>query len=368
MGRKTIPGLIQRGEVWHIQKAIAGKRIRESTGTSDLKEAERYLAHRVEQIRQAEIYGVRPKRTFREAATRYLNEAEKASLDKDAWALKRIDSFIGDLFLENVHMGTLRPYMEYGRRQGWKNRTINMPMEVVRHILNLAAAEWLDENGLTWLQSAPKIRLLSRSDAREPYPLSWGEQESLFSALPGHLRRMCLFTVNTGCRDQEVCRLKWDYEVEIPELGTSVFIIPKEKVKNREDRLVVLNSIGRQVIEEVRGEHPEWVFTYKGHPVRSMCNTAWKRARTDAGLPFARIHDLKHTFGRRLRAAGISFEDRQDLLGHKSSRITTHYSAPELISLMQAAERVCACERHKSDTIVYLRKKNPLKLVANSRG
>jgi hypothetical protein len=30
----------------------------------------------------------------------------------------------------------------------------------------------------------------------------------------------------------------------------------------------------------------------------------------------------KHTFGRRLRAAGVSFEDRQDLLGHRSVRIT----------------------------------------------
>jgi hypothetical protein len=30
-------------------------------------------------------------------------------------------------------------------------------------------------------------------------------------------------------------------------------------------------------------------------------------------------------FGRRLRAAGVSFEDRQDLLGHRSGRITTHY-------------------------------------------
>ena len=27
-----------------------------------------------------------------------------------------------------------------------------------------------------------------------------------------------------------------------------------------------------------------------------------------------------------MRAAGVSFEDRQDLLGHRSGRITTHYS------------------------------------------
>jgi hypothetical protein len=53
-----------------------------------------------------------------------------------------------------------------------------------------------------------------------------------------------------------------------------------------------------------------------------------------------KIHDLKHTFGRRLRSAGVSFEDRQDLLGHKSSRITTHYSAAELSNLIAAANKV----------------------------
>jgi integrase len=62
-----------------------------------------------------------------------------------------------------------------------------------------------------------------------------------------------------------------------------------------------------------------------------MNNTAWKAAReraadawekqygepAPAGFRSIRVHDLKHTFGRRLRAAGVSFEDRQDLLGHR---------------------------------------------------
>lgn len=369
MGQKVPPGLIKRGKIWYVWKRFGnGKRVQESTGTSDLKEAERYLAHRIEEIRNAEIYGIRPKRTFREAATRYLTEYEKATLDKDAWCLERIDPFIGNLYLENVHMGTLRPYIEHGRKQGWKNRTINMPMEVVRHILNLAAGEWLDENGLTWLQSAPKIRLLSRSDAREPYPLSWSEQDKLFAALPEHLRMMCLFAANTGLRNKEICGLQWDDEVEIEALKTSAFIIPKERVKNREDRLVVLNRVAKAVIERVRGDHPTWVFIYKGAPVRSMYNTAWKEARKEVGLPIVRIHDLKHTYGRRLRSAGVSFEDRQDLLGHKSGRITTHYSAPELINLIQASELVCRKGGNKMVTMVCLRKKNPLRLVGNRAG
>jgi hypothetical protein len=53
------------------------------------------------------------------------------------------------------------------------------------------------------------------------------------------------------------------------------------------------------------------------------------------------VHDLKHICGRRLRAAGVSFEDRQDLVGHRSGRITTHYSGAELAKLIESANRVC---------------------------
>lgn len=69
-----------------------------------------------------------------------------------------------------------------------------------------------------------------------------------------------LFAVNTGCRDREICRLKWDWEVKISELNTSVFIIPSKMVKNRQDRLVMLNKVADPVIQEVRGVHSEFFF------------------------------------------------------------------------------------------------------------
>jgi hypothetical protein len=68
---------------------------------------------------------------------------------------------------------------------------------------------------------------------------------------------------------------------------------------------------------------------------------AWRRARRRANLPQVRVHDLRHTFGHRLRAAGVSFEDRQDLLGHRSGRITTHYSAPDIARLLAAVNSIC---------------------------
>ncbi|HEB59687.1 MAG TPA: site-specific integrase, partial [Gammaproteobacteria bacterium] len=224
-------------------------------------------------------------------------------------------------------------------------------------ILNLAARLWRDENGLTWLETPPLIQMLPVTDARKPYPLSWEEQHRLFRALPAHLARMCLFKVNTGCREQEVCRLRWEWEVQVQELNTSVFIIPGSLVKNREDRLVVLNRIARSVVEEVRGVHPDSVFTYRGRAVGHIHNSAWKRARREAGLSQVRVHDLKHTFGRRLRAAGVPLETRKVLLGHRNGDITTHYSAPELEELIEAANRVCGEKSGKNPALVLLRQK-----------
>ena len=72
-------------------------------------------------------------------------------------------------------------------------------------------------------------------------------------------------------------------------------------------------------------------------------------------MPQVRVHDLKHTFGRRLRAAGVSFEDRQDLLGHRAGRITTHYSAAELSRLIEAANSVCERTGNRQELVVLRR-------------
>lgn len=344
MGRKRTPGLQKRGSVWYIDKKIFGKRLCESTGTSSLDEAEKYLARRLEEIRLASVYGVRPKRSFMEAATKFLNENQhKKSLRSDAGRLRELVKYIGNLPIDAIHAGTLQPFIDGRRKDGVKTRTINHGLKVVRRILNLASTEWIDDFGLSWLASAPKIKLLPEHDLRKPYPLSWDEQERLFQELPSHLERMALFAVNSGCREQEICQLCWDWEVKIPSLPhLLVFIVPSELVKNGEERLIVCNDAARTVVESQRNVHSRYVFTYQGKPVSRMNATAWRKARERAHLELVRVHDLKHTFGRRLRAEGVSFEDRQDLLGHRSGRITTHYSSAELQNLYEAANSVCS--------------------------
>lgn len=370
MARKGITGLSQRNGIWHIDKKINGERLYESTGTGDRAEAERYLIRRLELLRQEKVYGVRRVRIWREAATRYLLEKkDQPSIKLTARCLKQLDPFIGDVPLTHVDDEALAPFVKQRLEEGVSHRTINIALERVMRILNVSARKWRDEDKRPWLDTVPLItRLDLRLNSRKPYPLSWEEQSLLFAELPDHVRRMALYKVNVGCREQEVCKLKWEWEIKVPELNASVFLIPadfggrgsKAGVKNRDDRLVILNEVAVKVVDGQRGLDPVYVFPYGrfGGPMVRLYTPAWIAARKRAaakwekihgtaahsGFATVRVHDLKHSFGRRLRAAGVSLEDRKVLLGHKNGSVTSHYSGAELGLLIEAANKVSATD------------------------
>lgn len=114
--------------------------------------------------------------------------------------------------------------------------------------------------------------MIQRNDVRQPYPLSAEVQAAISQELPAHLAKMVLFKVNVGAMEQEVCRPRWDWEVEVPELNTSVLLIPADfggrnensGVKNGENRLIVLNEVAQSVIESYRGIHSERVSHTNG--------------------------------------------------------------------------------------------------------
>ena len=121
MGRTKTAGL-QRdrtSDIWRIDKRVRGYgRLYESTGSRDLEEAERYLNRRLEQIRQASVYGVRPKRKWREAAIKYLLEEaiDKDSGADDVYRLKLLDPFLGERDLHQIHDGTLTSFIAWRRQ------------------------------------------------------------------------------------------------------------------------------------------------------------------------------------------------------------------------------------------------------------
>lgn len=368
--RNRMPGLRQKGGIWQIEKRCRfapGGWLHESTGTPSRCEAEQILIRRLAELEEQAQRHEEVIYTFEEAALRYLTEiAQKSCADTYAMHLDKLFPFIGPLPVAHIHDGTVRPFVEHERQRGLAPKSINNALGVVATVLNRAARVWRDDNGRPWLRQAPaKISRLSiKGQQAKPYPLSWAEQDRLLQHLPRHLADAVLFAVNTGCREQEVCQLQWQWEVAIPGMQTSVFILPASVTKTSTERVVVLNTIASRVIESRRGKHKERVFTYRGNPLLKLHSSAWKRAWRKARLPVEKgilkgVHNLRHTFGKRLRSVGVPLETRKALLGHAIGDITTHYSAAELSELINAAEKIVERGMNETPNLMLVSRNTP---------
>lgn len=190
--------------------------------------------------------------------------------------LKVVAPYIGTLGLPQVHAGTLQPFIAARQADG----TINQDLAIIKRVLNLAARLWREDHGQPWLLTVPLL-LTVNGAKRKPYPLNWDEQTMLFAELPAHLADMALFAVNTGCRDAEICQLRWSEEIRLED--GSVSLLEGERTKSGRERIVVLNRAAQSVVESHRGQYPENVFSYQGHPVTRMNNSAWVRRERGQG-------------------------------------------------------------------------------------
>jgi len=351
----TIDGLGRRT----IDKEHRGERLFARLGAVSQEEAERLLAREIDRLEWERERRIHARPLFSDCARRFLLESKyKRSAVTLAYHVQMLLRYVGDLEVHKVHDDTLRPFIEARFAEGASPTTVNRSLEVVRAILTRAARAYRDEDGLPWLEIAPPLITMLPEDPRQPYPISWDEQDRIFRQLPGHLASMALFAVNTGLRDSNLCGLRWAWEVPLPEIARSVFVIPREAFKSRRPHVVILNDAAWSIVESRRGQHAEWVFTFRGKPVQSMNNTAWQRARGKAGLAGVRIHDLRHTFATRLRAAGVHEEDRAALLGHACRSMPELYASADVRRLISLANRVL--DRVETMTILRLGNGCPL--------
>lgn len=349
---------------WRFDKRIEGiGRVQGRFGRCEAEQAIEQAVALIERVKQEARELKQAPITFEIAAIKYLKEQTgRAGIVRDAQGIEKVAPYINHLELAQVHQGTLQPYIDAQLSIGRSLSTINRDIAPVRAILNLCARVWRHPGGQTWLPAPPLIQVPKNTRKRQPYPLSWAEQRLLLPELPEHLAAISLYALNSGCREHEIVGLRWEYEVRIPELDISLFLLPGQPdlmngwhgVKSRQDRLVILNSVARSVVDAQRDKHPTHVFTYRGHPVVRANNNGWRTARSRAaekypevigtpppwGFRNLRVHDLRHTVGRRLRAIGISQEDREDILGHSGGRMVTHYSAAEIQGLIRSLEQI----------------------------
>ena len=325
-------------------------------------------------------------KTFKEGAAKYLAEFDGKDKDRPMYALQSVVPYIGDTRMWEVDSDSLIQYKDdRARGQGFfigrdpaMAGTINKEIAVTATVLRAAWQEW------GWILEPRKLKRVKvkKGGTREPYQLSWEEQDALFKLLPWG-DSACLFCVNTGVRKSELFGLRWSDKVEIPELDIFAFILDGDDTKNGEDRPVICNSIARSVVEGQESKRKDiakkireievmlaqkldnktkrrlnrkkrrleavrrspYVFpSYMGKRITSTSNV-FNPAWIEAGLPDTRlvkkgVHNLRHTYGCRLRACGVSDEDRDYLMGHNGVSLTQHYAMPTVERLSERAERI----------------------------
>ncbi|WP_409884794.1 tyrosine-type recombinase/integrase [Acidovorax sp.] len=343
-----------------VDKQYQGTRIFERLGKVTQDEAESWLRQRQAELdaERANLLRCGDQQLFAAAAQKYLIESERKklrSLETVAYHVALLLPYVGSMALVDVCNDSLQPFIDERLDEDEvKPSTVNRTLEVARTIMNRAARLWRT-NGKPWLATAPLIEMLDeKATRRQPYPITWQQQANVLPRLPVHLQRMVLFALNTGARDANVCRLRWEWERQLPELGRSVFVIPPAEFKTNRTHVLILNDAAWSVVQECRGMHPEFVFTYRRErvknlhlapamdykPIATMNNTAFQNARSAAGLERMRVHDLRHTFGQRLRDAGVPEEDRALLLGHAIDGMPQHYATATVARLVEMANKV----------------------------
>ena len=320
----------QDSRFWWIDVVLQnGRRIRQSTGTEDREEAEALLAKlKAEAFRELHL-GVKPRRHWKEAAVRYL--AIKANLRSIADVRRifvKLDPYLGDLRLDEVTGDVIWKVIEGEQKKLNAPATINRYLCVIRALLRMARDEW------QWIDSFPKVRLLPGEVERDRW-LTRGEAERLIAVCPPHLAALVRFALATGCRAGEIKGLEWN-RVDL-ERRTAWL----NQTKNGTPRGVPLNSDAVTVLEEQRGKHAQFCFTFDGRPiVWEVTNSAWRTALGKADIMDFRFHDLRHTWASWHRQAGTSCDELKDLGGWKSRVMVDRYAKYATEHLTVAAARI----------------------------
>ncbi len=323
--------LYRRKSIWWISFTTpSGERIRRSTGTADKRQAQEYHDRLKAEIWKIQRLGRKPKRTWEQAAVRWLKEkAHKATLEADRMHLRWLDRPLRGMDLTAINRAVIDRLIETRCADGVANATVNRTLEVVRAILRKAVHEW------EWLERAPAIRMLPEPKRRIRW-LTQEEADRLLSELPEHLAEMARFALATGLRRANVTGLEWSQV----DLARRLAWIHPDQAKARKAIAVPLNGGAMWVLQRQMGKHAHFVFTYRARPVKEVNTSAWKQALTRAGITDFRWHDLRHTWASWHVQAGTPSHALQELGGWESADMVRRYAHLAADHLAEYAERL----------------------------
>jgi integrase len=322
--------LWKRGRVWWSYVYVDSVRHAKSTGTSNIRIAQKVDQQFREELNLARI-GMsvpHPEMTFGELATRFIAEGSPKPYHLDR--LKLLLPDLSETPIGRIDKGRVRDYR--AKRHAQKevsDTTINRDLEALRHMLY-----WAVDEGL--LAANPLARLRMVPERRKPrLVLSLENEKRLLTAAAPHLRSIITLALDTGMRRGELLSQRWEHV----DLGRRLLSVTRSKTAGGEGREIPFTA---RVYELLLDQHMEegLLFLFKGRPIH-LIKTAWRAAIRRAGIRYLRFHDLRHTFNTRLMESGVMQEVRKALMGHSSGEdINATYTHVELPGKREAIRKL----------------------------
>ncbi|UAN64247.1 site-specific integrase [Serratia sp. JSRIV006] len=348
--------IFRRGKIWYASfTQPGGKRIKESLGTEDKRQAQELHDRRKAELWRIDKLGEVPDVTFEEACLRWIEEkADKKSLDDDK---SRMGFWL--LHFEGVKLKDITEAKLYtaiskmtNRRaaENWKLRVealarkgLDVPERKIQQVSTSTKAKHLAlmksllraaERDWKWLEKAPVIKVPQVRNKRVRW-LEPVEAQRLVDECPEPLKSVVKFALSTGLRRSNIIDLEWSQI----DMQRRVAWIHPEQSKSAKAIGVALNDTACRVLRDQIGKHNKWVFVHTQAAKRSDgtvtpivrkmridSNTAWRLALQRSGIENFRFHDLRHTWASWLIQAGVPLSVLQEMGGWESIEMVRRYA------------------------------------------
>jgi integrase len=328
--------LYQRGRIWHADFYADGKRVQVSTGTSNKREAEKFVALRISEAQRG-VYVKPVQASLPELWERYFAYARthKRSWKRDEQMYGNLAAFLGGPNLAAITLLRVEEYQQH-RVKEVAPATVNRETGLLKHMFNMAERWGMfhGTNPVRWVKFLPENNL-------QFHTLSEDDERRLLEAAPPYLREMILFALNIGLRTNEIFNLKWE-DVDIEQRRLKMIV-----KKNQRALSIPLNDAAFGVVESrLAIQHGPYVFYSpmtgdRFLDVKGALAAAVKRA----GLGKVTWHMFRHTFASRLTRSGVDLVTVKDLLGHANISTTLRYAHSNDEAKRRAVEKLSTSDK-----------------------
>jgi integrase len=318
-----VAGVYKRGATYWGRAQREGREYRFSLRTQDRRIAEKRLREWLNQM-DASAWGEKPPRPWPVVWERFMREhfptIKRTSAARYAVSLKNLSKVLDGKTIQQVTPALLSEFETMRRTEGVTAPTIRRDLACLSSVMSCCEEwEWIDDgkNIVPAYMRRRRRKGLKEAPGRTRY-LSEEEEVALISAASEPAKTAIILAIDTGLRDQELMKLKWD-QIDFRN-GT---IDTLTMTKSGRQRYAPLAHRSAQILAH-RPHHIKspFVFFHEDGKPYSKVRKAFENARRKAGLKDVRWHDLRRTAGCRWLRDGRSIDEVSALLGHASVVIT----------------------------------------------